>query len=240
MDVATVGTAPDVASRLAAVQERIAVAARRVGRDPASVTLVAISKTFPPEAIRPVIAAGVLDIGENRVQEAEEKIPVLPATVRWHLVGHLQRNKVNRALDLFWLFHGLDRVELGQAMAARAQRRGKPARLLLQVNLAEKASQHGFAVPDVVPAAQQLARLPGLVLEGLMCIAPEADDPETTRPSFRRMAALFGELQASMRAAGHPWRHLSMGMTNDYPIAVEEGATLVRLGRALFGERSAT
>ncbi|MGH2355259.1 MAG: YggS family pyridoxal phosphate-dependent enzyme [Chloroflexota bacterium] len=235
--VGIVGQAQDVASRLAAVQERIAAAARRAGRDPAGVTLVAVSKTFPPERIREAIDAGVTDLGENRVQEAEEKVPALPDTVRWHLVGHLQSNKINKALELFSLIHSVDRVELGEAIGRRAERRGTAAQVLLQVNLTEKESQFGFADADFTDVARRLAAVPGLALDGLMCIAPEVESPEETRPCFRRLAALFDELKASMAQAGHPWRHLSMGMTGDYDVAVEEGATLVRVGRAIFGDR---
>jgi pyridoxal phosphate enzyme (YggS family) len=237
MDVATVGSGPDVAARLAAVQGQLAAAARRAGRDPASVTLVAVSKTFPPERIRPALAAGVTDLGENRVQEAEAKVPLLPDDVRWHLVGHLQSNKINRALELFDLIHSVDRAELGRAVAERAHRRGRPARVLLQVNLAQKESQFGFAADEVPAAARDLAGVPGLSLEGLMCIAPEVDDPEAVRPAFRLLAGLFGDLAGGLRRAGHPWRHLSMGMSHDFPVAVEEGATLIRVGRAIFGER---
>jgi pyridoxal phosphate enzyme (YggS family) len=237
MDVATAGLAQDVAARLAAVRERIAAAARRAGRDRAAVTVVAVSKTFAPEHIRPAIAAGVTDLGENRVQEAEPKVAALPDHVCWHLVGHLQRNKVNRALEIFSLIHSIDTVDLAQAVGTRAVRRGTPARVLLQVNLAHKETQSGFDADDLVAAAPRLCGLPGLTLEGLMCIAPELDDPEETRPYFRRLAALHARLRPRMVDAGHPWRHLSMGMTNDYPIAVEEGATLVRVGRAIFGAR---
>jgi PLP dependent protein len=239
VETAVAGTAQEVASRLAAVRDRIAGAARRAGRDPGAVGLVAVCKTFPPERIRPALAAGVTDLGENRVQEAEEKVPALPTGVRWHLVGHLQKNKINKALELFDLIHSIDKVELGQAIGARAARRGRPAHVLLQVNLAEKESQFGLAAAEVAAAAEALASVEGLALDGLMCIAPEVDDSEATRPTFRRLAALFGDLEPVARRAGHPWRHLSMGMSNDYPVAVEEGATLVRVGRAIFGDRPA-
>ena len=231
--------AQDAAGRLAAVRRRIADAARRAGRDPDGVTLVAISKTFAPDQIRPVIEAGANVLGENRVQEAEEKVGLLPAGVTWHLVGHLQKNKINKALELFSLVHSVDSVALGEAIGRRAAPTGRPAHVLLQVNVAQKASQFGFAESEIVAAAAHLARVPGLQLEGLMCIAPEVEDVEQTRPYFRRLAALHREIAPAARDAGHPWEHLSMGMTNDFPVAVEEGATLVRVGRAIFGARAA-
>ncbi len=237
MEVAIAGRASEVASRVAAVQDTIRAAARRARRDPGTVTLVAVSKTVPPERILPVLDAGIVDLGENRVQEAEAKVPALPATLRWHLVGHLQGNKVNRALDLFALIHSVDRLELGLSIGERAQRRGRPAHVLLQVKLTEKETQFGFGEAEIAGAAGTLAKAGGLSLDGLMCIAPEAEDPEATRPCFRRLAGLFGDLAGEMGRAGHPWRHLSMGMTHDYAVAVEEGATLVRVGRAIFGER---
>lgn len=231
----------DVAARVAAVRGRIAGVCARAGRDPATVTLVAVSKTFTAERIRPALDAGVTDLGENRVQEAEEKVGDLPSDgVHWHLIGHLQRNKVNKALAIFSLIHSVDTVELARAIAARAQNQGGgPVRVLLQANLAEKESQFGFPEAGIAAAAASLAGLPGLAIEGLMCIAPEVDDVEGTRPYFRRLAGMFGDLRATMAAAGHPWRHLSMGMSGDYPVAIEEGATLVRVGRAIFGERAA-
>lgn len=229
----------DVAARLAAVQEHIAAAAERASRDPQRVTLVAISKTFSPEHIRPAVAAGVRDLGENRVQEAEQKVAEIDSSVRWHLVGHLQSNKVNKALDLFSLIHSVDSVDLATTLARRAEQRGTAARVLLQINVAQKESQFGFPETEVVEAATRIGTLPGLRLEGLMCIAPLVDNPEETRPSFKRVAALFAALKGPMEDAGHPWQHLSMGMSGDYPIAVEEGATLVRVGRAIFGERTA-
>lgn len=228
-----------VASRVAAIRERMAAAAARAGRSPAEITLVAVSKTFPPEHVRLAVQAGAYDLGENRVQEAAEKVPALPAEVRWHLVGHLQRNKVNAALDIFHLIHSVDTLDLAQAIGQRAARRGRPARILLQINIAEKDTQTGFTVVGLQEQAAALAAVPGVILDGLMCIAPEVEQVEETRPSFRRVAALHRELSGQMRQEGHPWAHLSMGMTNDFPIAIEEGATLVRVGRAVFGDCTA-
>ncbi|MDQ3700607.1 MAG: YggS family pyridoxal phosphate-dependent enzyme [Chloroflexota bacterium] len=238
MDAAVAGPTSEVAARLAAVQEEITGAARRSGRDPSAVTLVAVSKTVPPERILPALEAGIVHLGENRVQEAEQKVPALPGHVRWHLVGHLQGNKISRALELFTLIHSVDRLELGRAIGERAQRQGRVAHVLAQVKLTDRETQFGFGEGDVGSAVLALADCGGLALDGLMCIAPKVENAAATRPYFRRLAGLFGDLAGEVQRAGHPWRHLSMGMTNDYAVAVEEGATLVRVGRAIFGERA--
>jgi PLP dependent protein len=199
---------------------------------------VAVSKTFGAEQVRGAVEGGVTDLGENRVREAEEKVPLVGRdAARWHLIGHLQTNKINKALDLFDLIHSVDSLELGQRIAQRAERRDVRASVLLQVNVAGKESQFGFepeALPDV---ARELSKVPGLSLGGLMCIAPLVEAPET-RPFFRQVAQLHATLTDEMRESGHPWDQLSMGMSNDFGVAVEEGATLVRVGRAIFGERT--
>lgn len=238
MGIATTVKADDIVGRLAAVRQNINAAASRAGRASHDVTLIAVSKTVSPDRIREAIRAGVTDLGENRVQEAESKIPELGREVQWHLIGHLQTNKIAKAIDLFDFIHGVDTLDLAKAIGLRAQRAGKAARVLLQVNLAFKETQFGFSEPDLPAMAESIARLDGLMLDGLMCIAPETEIPEQTRPYFQRLASHFHQLTSAMRHAGHPWRHLSMGMTNDYPIAVEEGATLVRVGRAIFGKRA--
>ncbi len=239
MSTAVAGAA-DIAVRLTAVRERIAQAARRAGRRPEDVTLVAVSKTFTADDVRAALDAGVTDLGENRVREAEEKIPAVSgdaAGARWHLIGHLQKNKVNKALELFDLIESVDSLDLAQALGKRAAGRDHRAAVLLQVNVAEKESQFGFTEAELREHAAQLAQVRGLAHEGLMCIAPLVEEMEQTRPTFQRLRALSEELAPAMRGAGHPWRHLSMGMSNDYPVAIEEGATLVRVGRAIFGER---
>ena len=232
-----VATVTGIAARLTAVQEQIDAAAQRAGRHPESVTLVAVSKTFPVEAVEAAIAAGVTDLGENRVQEAEGKIPAVTGKAHWHLIGHLQKNKVNKALELFDLIHGVDSVELARAIGKRAERLGVLMRVLLQVNVSGADSQFGVEPKALSDEAERIAAVPGLTLDGLMCIAPHVEDPEEARPAFRQLAERFHALESAMHAAGHPWRHLSMGMSNDYPVAIEEGATLVRVGRAIFGER---
>jgi pyridoxal phosphate enzyme (YggS family) len=226
-----------VAARLAAVRDQIDQAARRAARPASDVTLVAVSKTFGPEAVRDALDGGVTDLGENRVQEAEEKVPAVARPARWHLIGHLQSNKVNKAIELFELIQSVDSVDLARAIGDRAARRGAPMRVLLQVNVAGTQGQTGFASDELRSAAPELASIEGLSLDGLMCIAPLVEDAEETRPSFRQLAQLKAEVEARMHDAGHPWSQLSMGMSNDFPIAVEEGATLVRVGRAIFGNR---
>jgi len=226
-----------IAVRLAAVRQMIGSAAERAGRRPQDVTLIAVSKTFGVADIEAAIAAGVTDLGENRVQEAQDKLPMVSGTARWHLIGHLQRNKINKALELFDLIHGTDSLDLATAIGHRADRRGLPARTLLQVSVDGNVSQFGFEPDALRRSAKEIAVVPGLRLEGLMCIAPHVDDPEEARPAFQLLAGLAREMEETMRGSGHPWSHLSMGMSNDYPVAIEEGATLVRVGRAIFGER---
>ena len=233
-----VASATGIAARLAAVQEQIDAAARRAGRHPESVTLVAVSKTFSASDVDAAIAAGVTGLGENRVQEAEEKVPAVTGKAHWHLIGHLQKNKVNKALDLFDLIHSVDSIELAQSIGKRAERMGVLMRVLVQVNVSGAESQFGLDPDGLLRDAERIAAVPGLTLDGLMCIAPHVDDPDETRPAFRQLAGLHRTLGPAMHAAGHPWRHLSMGMSNDYSVAIEEGATLVRVGRAIFGERS--
>lgn len=239
----------DIAHNIAAVRERIAAAARRAGRSPDEITLIAVTKTHPPELIAAALAAGIVDCGENRVQEAEEKIPALPSDgVRWHLIGHLQRNKARRAATLFGMIHSLDSLRLAQALdRGVAEQGGQSGRLpvLLQLNVSGEATKDGFdlvggianraALDSFVAEIEQIAALPHLEIQGLMTIAPYSDDPEAARPVFRALRDLRGEV--ARRVPGVTWRHLSMGMTNDFEIAIEEGATLVRVGRAIFGER---
>jgi len=215
-----------VAERLALVQERVARAAERAGRSPAEVTIVAVSKSFPAQAIEEAVAAGIAHIGENRVQEAAAKIPSLPhLPVTWHMVGHLQTNKAKTALELFDIIQSMDSLRLAEALSRRADR---PIPVLLEVNVAGEASKFGFSPREVIQAAEAVARLPHLNVCGLMTIAPLVSDPEEVRPVFRELRRLGDALGVD---------ELSMGMTDDFEVAIEEGATLVRIGRAIFGER---
>jgi hypothetical protein len=228
-----------ITANLETVRERIARAAQRAGRDPAGVTIVAVTKTFSAEVVRAAVAAGLADIGENRVQEAAAKRALLgDMEARWHLVGHLQRNKAGRALELFDIVHSVDSLELAGALERPAGLQGRVLPVLLEVNVGEEKTKFGFPPreADLGAAAEAILALPHLRLEGLMTVAPFVQNPEEVRPVFRRLHALRTVLAARYPAA--PWTHLSMGMTDDYAVAVEEGATMVRLGRALLGERS--
>lgn len=228
-DVAALGAARS------AVLARIAAACARAARDPADVTLVAVSKTVPAERLRAAVAAGHAVLGENRVQEAEAKVPLVPGP-RWHLVGPLQANKARRAVALFDVLEAVDSVDLARRVSriAGEDRPGRPVPILLQVNVDADPAKAGFGPADVAAALGELLDLPGLEVRGLMTIGRLAVAAEEARPTF----AALRELAARLRAA-HPGLgpDLSMGMTDDFEIAVEEGATLVRVGRALFGER---
>lgn len=231
-----------------AIQARIVAAAHAAGRNPADITLIAVSKTHPAETVRAAYAAGLRAFGENRVQEAEEKIAScadLGPTVEWHLIGHLQRNKAKKAASLFDVVHSLDRVELAQALSRYRLEAGRaPLRVLLQCNVSGEASKEGYAAAgwetdpalaaQIIADAREVSALPGLQLIGLMTVAPYADDPEAVRPVFASLRRLRDMLQ---RALGIPLPALSMGMSGDLAVAIAEGATMVRIGRALFGER---
>ncbi len=229
---------------IARVRERIAAAARRVGRDPQEITLVAVTKTVPADRIRAAWELGVTDFGENRVQEAVAKIPLVipegeaetgrPAP-RWHMIGHLQRNKVKRVIPLFDIIHSVDSVRLAREIDRRAGRAEKVMPVLLEVNVAGEATKYGFAPEEVLPAVEEIKELPHLEIQGLMTVPPIAEDPEEVRPHFRRLRELRDEL--ARRFPSLNWHHLSMGMTDDFEVAIEEGATMVRIGRAIFGER---
>lgn len=224
----------DVEQNLTEIRTRIAVAATRSGRTEADVELVAVSKTFPVEAVREAWDAGQTLFGESRVQEAAAKIPELPGALRWHFIGHLQKNKVRRALPLFELFHGVDSLELARDIDRIAAEEGIFPRVLLEVNIAGEASKFGFRPDALERELDTLLALPRLQVEGLMTIAPYADEPEHSRPFFRELRELRDRLAAS---SGVPLTTLSMGMSGDFEIAIEEGATLVRVGTAIFGSR---
>jgi pyridoxal phosphate enzyme (YggS family) len=218
--------ASTIAERLEAVRERVAVACERSGRPPDGVTIVAVTKGFPRSAVAEAVAAGLRHVGENRVQEAATKCQVdLSPRPTWHLVGHLQTNKVKTALELFDIIHSVDSLHLAEAISGRAQRL---VPVLLEVNVAGAATKFGFSPETVAHAVEEMARLPGLELRGLMTVAPLAAAPEEVRPVFRRLCQLRDALGL---------KELSMGMTDDFEVAIEEGATLVRIGRAIFGER---
>jgi pyridoxal phosphate enzyme (YggS family) len=223
----------DLPARLAAVRESIERARQRGGHGQ-NVTIVAVTKTYGPDA--PVAAwdAGLRDVGENRVQEALAKMAAVGVPLRWHVVGHLQRNKVKQ-LDAFRLVHSMDSARLADALAVYGTERGRPMDVLAQVNVSGEGTKGGYQPSDLEREAERLCGLSGLVVRGVMTMAPFDADVETLRSVFAG-ARRCGEL---LRAAGHPATELSMGMSGDYEIAVEEGATLVRLGTVLFGARPA-
>ncbi len=224
-----------IARNLEAVRQRIASAARRAGRDPEAVTLVGVSKTVPVERVREAIDAGLLDLGENRVQEAREKAPSLPAEVRWHLVGHLQSNKAAHAARLFKVVHSVDSVEILGKLDQAASKEGRRIDALVQVDLAGEATKFGIEEGRIDEVLDAAASCGSVAVRGLMNLPPYDPDPEKVRPYFRRLRRLLEEARA--RHPGLALDRLSMGMTEDFEVAVEEGSTLVRVGRALFGER---
>jgi PLP dependent protein len=230
-------TESDIRANLAAVQARIAAAARRAGRSPESVLLVAVSKTVGIEGVRAALAAGVPALGENRVQEAREKIAALGRPVPWHLIGHLQTNKVKDALESFELIHSVDRLPLAEALSRRAVESGRRADVLVQVNVAEEPQKGGFRTDELRAALETMAGLKGLRLRGLMTIPPLPRDPEDSRPQYKEMRRLLEE--ARRWGHGADLAELSMGMSGDFEVGVEEGATIVRVGTAIFGPRGA-
>jgi hypothetical protein len=229
-----------IADRVAAVRERIARAAERASRPPGDVTLVAVSKTHPPETVRAAFAAGVRDFGENRVQEAEPKITatadLVASGLRWHMVGHLQSNKARKAAGLFGFIQSVDSFELGERLARAGAEAGRPVCVLVQVDLAGEETKFGLPEAELMPVLEALRGREGLRVEGLMVLPPLFDDPEEARPYFRRLRLLRERARAAGTLEG---RELSMGMSHDFEAAVEEGATIVRVGTAIFGERKA-
>jgi pyridoxal phosphate enzyme (YggS family) len=225
-----------IAQNLEAVRRRMEAAARRAGRDPAEVRLVAVSKTVPLERVKEVMAAGQRLFGENYLQEARGKIAALGPSVSWHFVGHLQSKKAREAVTLFDLVHSVDRPKLAQALEQAAARQEKIQEILVQVNLAGEESKSGAAPEAVAGLLTEIARLPHLRVLGLMTMPPWLSDPEAVRPYFRALRELRDRLR-QLAIIDSPLNELSMGMTGDFEVAIEEGATLVRVGTAIFGAR---
>ncbi len=218
----------DIASNIEAIRQRMRAAAERAGRDPASVRLVGASKTVEAARIVQALDAGLRDFGENFIQEAEDRIASLGNRADgavWHFIGHLQTNKAGAAVNLFDILESVDSIRLAEHVSRRTT---QPIRILLEVNVAQEASKFGFAPAEVGAAISRVQQLPNLVLGGLMTIAPASPDPEAVRPVFRELREL---------AHAHGLPDLSMGMTDDFEVAIEEGATMIRIGRAIFGER---
>ncbi len=222
-------------ARAAWVRERIDAARARAGRT-GEVTLVAVTKTHPADVVRTAIEAGIGDVGENRVQEMDDKVGEIGRrAVRWHLIGHLQRNKAARAVAIADLVHSLDSVRLAEALSAEAVKAGATLAALVQVNTSGEESKFGLSPEEAIDAVGRMAELPGLRLEGMMTMAPFTDDQAVIRRTFAGARRLRDD--AARQVPAFRGRHLSMGMSNDFEAAVEEGSTLIRVGSTLFGER---
>jgi hypothetical protein len=225
----------DLNEILGEIQAKIAAACARAGRDPADVRIVAVTKTHGPETVEEAVRSGLAAIGENKVQEAAWKKPQCPSGPEWHLIGHLQGNKVRRALELFDRIHSVDSAKLADRIDAIAEETGARPRILLEVNVSGEKSKSGMRPEDVAATVAHIASCCGrTTVEGLMTMAPFSEDPEDARPYFRRLREIR---DAAERETGVALPDLSMGMSGDYEVAVEEGATMVRLGTVLFGER---
>lgn len=224
-----------ILENLRRVREQIAEAAYRARRDPGEIKLVAVTKTVPVEKIREVLAGGVYSLGENRAQDLLRKYPHLPLEVEWHFIGHLQSNKVKNIIDKVKLIHSLDRWSLAVEIDKRARERNLVVPVLVQVNVAREDYKYGLPVNDVHTFLEKVARLPGLSVQGLMTMAPLVPHPEEARPVFRELRMLAKRLAANVR--GVSMKYISMGMSNDFAVAVEEGANIVRVGTAIFGIR---
>ncbi len=228
-------TSAQLASNLTSVRERIAAAGHRSGRSAGNVTLIGVVKTLPAELISAAVALGLTDLGENRVQEAEgHQRTVARLAARWHMIGHLQRNKAGKALELFDVVHGVDDAELAVALDRRSHEAGRRLEVLIEVNVSGEASKFGIAPEGAAALAERLASLANLQLRGLMTVGAPVARPEDARPGFARLRQLRDAIAPRL---GGPLPELSMGMSGDYEIAVEEGATMVRVGTALFGAR---
>lgn len=215
------------------IKQQIAQEAKRCGRKIDEITLLTVSKNVPIEAIQAVYEAGCRDFGENRLQEGLGKIQSLPTDIRWHLVGSLQKNKVNHAIEVFSLIHSVDSFELAQKISECSQRKGKETSILLQVNVSGERTKHGFKPSELREQLLQIDRLPNLRVEGLMTMAPLTEDEAIIRSCFRQLFELLAELQKRVKKP-ELFKHLSMGMSHDFLIAIQEGATILRVGTAIF------
>ncbi|MDD3642854.1 MAG: YggS family pyridoxal phosphate-dependent enzyme [Candidatus Krumholzibacteria bacterium] len=225
-----------IAENLLRARERVAEAAVRAGRDPASVAIVAVTKTHPARTVEEALRAGVTDVGENRVQEFLEKAPAVSLPCRWHLVGTLQTNKVNKAVGRFALIHSVDSLRLAERLSAAGEREGATTEILVEVNTSGEASKHGVEPAGAEDLCRSIAPLPALRLRGLMTVGPWVPEIGVVARSFESLRLLRDRIAAG-RIEGISMEHLSMGMSGDFETAIAEGATIVRLGRVIFGER---
>jgi pyridoxal phosphate enzyme (YggS family) len=224
----------DFAENLNVIRRRIAAACARAGRAETAVTLLAVSKTHPPETIQAAVACGQLHFGENKIQEAKAKIPLCPGKARWQFIGHLQSNKVRDAVELFEMIQGVDSLAIAREISKRAEQAARTMPILLEVNVAGEGSKFGYQPAALLTELAELNALPKIEIHGLMAIPPFTPVPEKSRPYFQKLREL--KIQAE-QLLGAPLPHLSMGMSGDFEVAIEEGATIVRIGTALFGER---
>lgn len=226
-----------IRENLEEVRGKIKAACQRAGREEGAVTLIAVSKTKPLEDLREAYEAGARDFGENKVQELTEKIPEMPKDVRWHMIGHLQRNKVKYIVGKVYMIHGVDSFRLAEEISKEAVKQGVSVRILMEVNVAQEETKFGISVAEAPLLAEQIAKLPGISLQGLMTIAPYVDDPEENREIFAKLRQLAVDISRK-NIDNICMNVLSMGMTGDYEVAIEEGATYVRVGTGIFGERN--
>lgn len=224
-----------LAENLEQIKKRIHAACERAGRSRESVLLLAVSKTHPPETIREAVNLGLTYFGENKVQEAKAKIPNSPGKARWHFIGHLQSNKCRDAVELFEMIQGVDSLSIAQEINKRAEQAGKTMPILLEINVAGEGSKFGYNPEQMLADLKAVNALPRLEIHGLMAIPPYTPVPEKARPYFQKLRELKQQAEAVL---GAPLPHLSMGMSGDFEVAIEEGATIIRVGTALFGERS--
>jgi pyridoxal phosphate enzyme (YggS family) len=225
-----------IAENLKAVENRIEQAAKRAKRNPSGIKLVAVSKIIPIPLIKEGIEAGIKILGENRVQEAKEKIESLGRIVEWHMVGHLQRNKVKHIFDMFDMVHSLDSLPLAQEINKEGMKRNRTMKVLIQVNVAGEETKSGLPLEELIPTLKQMAPFKHISIRGLMTMPPFFSDPERARAFFRELQRLAGEVERE-GIEGVSMEEFSMGMSHDYEIAIEEGATMVRVGTAIFGPR---
>ncbi len=225
-----------IQKQLEEVRKNIVASAHHANRDPKEITLIAVSKTYPVEAIQEAMAAGCVDFGENHVQELCAKIEEMPEGINWHLIGHLQTNKVKYIIGKTALIHSLDRMSLAEEIEKQSLKHGVITKVLLEVNVANEASKYGFKVEEVMDAVKEISQMKHIKVEGLMTVAPFVEDPEENRPIFRKLYGLSVDIQ-NQKFDNISASILSMGMSNDYKVAIEEGATMVRVGTAIFGNR---
>jgi pyridoxal phosphate enzyme (YggS family) len=224
----------NLAANLETIRQRIRAACGRAGRAPDSVSLLAVTKTQPPEVVQTAAKLGLILFGENKVQEAKAKIPLCPGNLRWHMIGHLQSNKCRDAVELFKMIQSVDSLSLAQEINKRAEQAARTMVVLLEVNVAGEASKFGYRPEQLLAELKELNALPRIEIHGLMTVPPWSAEAEKARPHFRRLREIKAQCEQIL---GAPLSHLSMGMSGDFEIAIEEGATMVRIGTALFGPR---